>query len=150
MVCRRSVCVARVYRLVCLAHRQWMSRIGQRGAGWLEQHCEVRFRRYGHDRERSRTVHVSGAAMNQPCTECGLLVPEQSVASEHDPKCSHAHGRRPTPVGQRHPVCLCGAKGLRDDRHDAYYCPSSGVWLESPCDDQECQMCQGRPEKRES
>lgn len=56
-----------------------------------------------------------------------------------------AHGRaRPGPM--RHPECLCGARGLRDEKHDAYYCPESGTWLEEACDDPKCAFCLQRPE----
>lgn len=51
------------------------------------------------------------------------------------------HGRS-QPGLMRYPTCLCGAVGLRDDHHDAYYCPIGGAWLEVPCSDKECKFCQ--------
>lgn len=48
----------------------------------------------------------------------------------------------------RHPTCLCGANGERDERLDAYYCPVSGVWLENPCSDPKCYFCLNRPARR--
>lgn len=58
------------------------------------------------------------------------------------------HGRRPDDGKPQKPVCLCGEPGKRDAAHDAYYCPPSGVWLEDPCDDPDCQFYPGRPEKK--
>lgn len=30
-------------------------------------------------------------------------------------------------------------------QHDAYYDPKTGAWIESQCDDIECEYCAGRP-----
>lgn len=57
------------------------------------------------------------------------------------------HGRA-VPGPMRHPACLCGARGVRSDRWDAYYCPTSGAWLEPRCSDEcTCEFCKDRPEK---
>lgn len=54
------------------------------------------------------------------------------------------HGRaHPGPM--RHPSCLCGARGVVDERSTSYFCPVSGVWLEAPCSDPTCHYCVGRP-----
>jgi hypothetical protein len=58
------------------------------------------------------------------------------------------HGRA-EPEPARRPTCLCGKQGVRDDKHDAYYCPESGTWLEDGCDDPTCFMCKGRPPHKE-
>jgi len=43
---------------------------------------------------------------------------------------------------ERHvPVCTCGARGMLDYVHDAYYCPVGGCWLEPGCSDPECEFC---------
>ena len=48
--------------------------------------------------------------------------------------------------GGRHPTCLrCNVLGNRDERADASFCTSCQSWLESPCDDIECQFCTKRP-----
>ncbi len=61
-----------------------------------------------------------------------------------DPVLDAGHGRaHPGPMRQA--SCLCGANGLRDDEHDAYYCPTSGIWLEKPCGDEMCRDCTSRP-----
>ncbi len=55
-----------------------------------------------------------------------------------------SHGRaRPEPM--RHPSCLCGARGVRSDEFDAYFCPASGVWLEPQCTEAGCVFCTRRP-----
>lgn len=57
-----------------------------------------------------------------------------------------AHGRSPVMASKHTPGCLCGAKGVRSDRFDAYFCPSSGNWLEGECKDPHCIFCHsGRP-----
>lgn len=59
------------------------------------------------------------------------------------------HGRA-TPItkhDKRHPKCLCGAIGIRDEKFDAYYCPLASVWLEDKCDEPGCIFkCKDRPE----
>lgn len=55
-----------------------------------------------------------------------------------------------TSFGKRVPLCVCGATGVRDEKHDAYYCPTSHVWLELPCGDPDCEFCPDRPEKYEA
>lgn len=54
------------------------------------------------------------------------------------------HGRS-SDKPMRIPTCRCGAVGERDPKHDAYFCPASGVWLEAGCKDPECRYCIGRP-----
>lgn len=56
------------------------------------------------------------------------------------------HGR--SVESSRHPHCLCGEVGKRDDVFDAHYCPTSGVWLEKQCGDVHCASCADRPERR--
>jgi hypothetical protein len=54
------------------------------------------------------------------------------------------HGRaHPGPM--RKPICICGMIGIRDKKFDTYYCPTSGVWLESKCEDPNCEHCANRP-----
>lgn len=31
-------------------------------------------------------------------------------------------------------------------KHDGYFCPVCDIWLESQCNDPECDYCVGRPE----
>ena len=33
------------------------------------------------------------------------------------------------------------------ERHDCIYCRTCNEWLESACDDPECEYCKDRPEK---
>lgn len=33
------------------------------------------------------------------------------------------------------------------DGYDAYYCGICGSWLEPKCDDSDCDVCVGRPDK---
>lgn len=44
----------------------------------------------------------------------------------------------------RHPRCICGTRGMRDEKHDAYFCPDSGAWIERVCE-QACTFCASRP-----
>lgn len=44
----------------------------------------------------------------------------------------------------RHPKCLCGERGIRDPKYDAYFCPVSAVWIERLCEIS-CSICGGRP-----
>ena len=44
--------------------------------------------------------------------------------------------------------CICGDPGSYDEKHEAYYCSVSGVWLESACLDPECDYCAKRPDVR--
>lgn len=49
------------------------------------------------------------------------------------------------PAGNaRHPRCICGARGVRDEKHDAHFCPASGAWVEHVCDSA-CSFCKDRP-----
>ena len=41
----------------------------------------------------------------------------------------------------------CGKESRYCERHDAAYCPSCNIWLESKCDDVLCRFCADRPEK---
>jgi len=54
------------------------------------------------------------------------------------------HGR--SHVEKHKPICLCGQTGVRNDEHDAYYCPVGIVWLEKRCSDPKCTFCAQRPE----
>ena len=56
------------------------------------------------------------------------------------------HGRAGN-LYKHKPYCFCGALGTYNDEYDAYYCLSSGVWLEEKCDDEGCDICPDRPEK---
>jgi len=47
--------------------------------------------------------------------------------------------------GKRTPLCLCGAKGVRNEEFDAYFCPTSRVWLEDDCGNPACVFCFRRP-----
>lgn len=49
----------------------------------------------------------------------------------------------------RRPACLCGQFGVRDEEFEAYYCPTTGTWLESKCSDPNCRWCTVRPDKKE-
>ena len=56
---------------------------------------------------------------------------------------SEKHGRaHPGPM--RIPNCMCGVRGMHDNKYDAYYCPLSNVWLEPRCSDANCTHCAGR------
>lgn len=57
------------------------------------------------------------------------------------------HGRGDMAL-KRVPACTCGATGVRDEKHDAYYCPISGTWLEETCTDRGCEFCGERPATR--
>ncbi len=41
----------------------------------------------------------------------------------------------------------CGSVIYYDDKYDTYFCQSCNEWLESKCDDPECEYCTKRPEK---
>jgi hypothetical protein len=43
--------------------------------------------------------------------------------------------------------CDCGSKKKYSDQYDAYYCLSCNEWLESKCDDPDCEYCPTRPDK---
>ena len=43
--------------------------------------------------------------------------------------------------------CDCNSKKKFSDQYDAYYCASCNEWMESKCDDPECEYCPNRPEK---
>jgi hypothetical protein len=43
--------------------------------------------------------------------------------------------------------CDCGSKKKHSDQYDAYYCASCNEWLESKCDDPECEYCPNRPDR---
>ena len=54
------------------------------------------------------------------------------------------------------PHCACGAIGIRNERHDAYYCAACDVWLEKRCSAADtiepltgemCHYCHSRPDK---
>lgn len=45
------------------------------------------------------------------------------------------------PSRKRTPLCACGMHGIRCETFDRYYCPSSFVWLETPCTDPACEFC---------
>lgn len=68
-----------------------------------------------------------------------------------DKSLARLHGRRFDETS-RVPMCRCGQLGVRSERWDAYYCPTSRVWLEAPCCpasslwDTPCRYCDGRPE----
>jgi hypothetical protein len=60
---------------------------------------------------------------------------------------SHAEDRIDRRLSRPRPPLKCGICGqglVRDERHDAYYCPDHG-WTEPVCSDPECEFCQGRP-----
>ena len=42
--------------------------------------------------------------------------------------------------------CDCNSKKKFSDQYDAYYCASCNEWLESKCDDPECEYCPNRPD----
>jgi hypothetical protein len=41
--------------------------------------------------------------------------------------------------------CECGNEKSYSAEYDAYYCKSCNHWLESKCDDPECEYCTKRP-----
>lgn len=41
----------------------------------------------------------------------------------------------------------CHTKLIRDEKHDAYYCPHCDAWCEKNCDDKKCNFCKGRPKR---
>ena len=43
--------------------------------------------------------------------------------------------------------CDCNSKKKFSDQYDAYYCASCNEWMESKCDDPECEYCNNRPDK---
>lgn len=53
---------------------------------------------------------------------------------------------RAEPGPARYPSCSCGAQGILDARYDAYYCPVSGIWLETQCKTPNCRICSDRSE----
>jgi len=84
-------------------------------------------------------------------------LPQQAEVTDHKgrQKCRPFHSMeqehgRSNPGPTRHPYCLCGVEGIRSEKWEAYYCPTSGVWLESKCQDPKCQWCPHRPEKNEN
>jgi len=49
---------------------------------------------------------------------------------------------------KRIPVCKdCMGDGERNEKYDAYFCKKCDRWLETGCDDKECEFCPGRPNK---
>ncbi|MCK5021020.1 MAG: hypothetical protein KAS32_28675 [Candidatus Peribacteraceae bacterium] len=55
------------------------------------------------------------------------------VIREHDPiKCNCDEHKYPTHY---------------NEDHDTYYCPECDVWLETTCDDPDCEYCATRPSK---
>src|SRR6478752_2242728 len=40
---------------------------------------------------------------------------------------------------------VCGQDKLRDDTYDANYCMDCDIWLEAPCEDENCLFCASRP-----
>ena len=55
-------------------------------------------------------------------------------------------GRRLTRPRPTKVCATCGQGLIRDQQHDAYYCPEHG-WTEAPCGDPKCEFCVGRPER---
>lgn len=41
----------------------------------------------------------------------------------------------------------CSSEVQYSNQYDAYYCELCNEWLESKCDDQECEFCPPRPDK---
>ncbi len=51
-----------------------------------------------------------------------------------------------TVPNKRVPRCpKCKLNGIYDKIHDAYFCPEDDLWLESGCDNEDCEMCWTRP-----
>jgi uncharacterized protein (DUF1778 family) len=57
---------------------------------------------------------------------------------------SDSHETRPHPPGRHEP---CETALVRSGRWGAYYCPVCNEWLEPRCDDPQCELCAGRPER---
>ena len=56
----------------------------------------------------------------------------------------------PHPPGwfQRRQFCnRCGERIIRNEQHDAYYCPGCLRWIEPQCGDSHCPFCSRRPRK---
>jgi hypothetical protein len=41
--------------------------------------------------------------------------------------------------------CKCGTKIVYSSEYDAYYCDYCNEWMESKCDDPNCEYCTIRP-----
>jgi hypothetical protein len=41
----------------------------------------------------------------------------------------------------------CNDTKQYSELYDAYYCPECNIWLESKCDDPECDYCPKRPDQ---
>lgn len=59
----------------------------------------------------------------------------------------HGHSGVLGGSAKRTPVCKCGSTGVYSEKYDAYYCPSSNVWLEAACADENCEYRAERPER---
>lgn len=43
--------------------------------------------------------------------------------------------------------CKCGTTEVYYEKYDAYFCPKCNKWLESGCNDPNCEFCKDRPKK---
>lgn len=50
------------------------------------------------------------------------------------------------PKTNRHFCTCCNGPVFVDKTYDAFYCEKCNVWLESKCNDPNCEYCKDRPE----
>lgn len=67
-----------------------------------------------------------GEGLKRAAKQCGgLIVKERGDGVDRMRDCEHGRAR--------------------DEKHDAYYCPKCGKWLEDVCGDGLCKYCRNRP-----
>ncbi len=120
------------YSIVCPLCRAQEGEPCNLGAGVKGTHADRR------DAARQAETY---ARLAQP-VPVGLARLESSMTKAETLK--HEIDQQP-PASPRYPRCSCGAPAKRDEKHDAYFCTASLVWLELSCVYIECEFCVGRP-----
>lgn len=50
-------------------------------------------------------------------------------------------------VGLSNRCPFCGKESEYNMKYDSYFCSDCNIWLEPPCDDNDCTYCKNRPDR---